>query len=75
MRVLRFQYNVVSKFFVKPTFSAEEGVGWWPQNKTVRNVVMWKGPFNAYNFCMTQFLLNPIFTRVKVKIKNRLNIY
>jgi len=32
----------------------------------------WKGPFNAYNFCMTFFLLNPIFTLVKVKIKNLL---
>jgi len=28
--------------------------------------------FNAYNFCMKHFLLNPIFTRVKVKIKNLL---
>jgi len=32
----------------------------------------WKGPFNTYNFCMTHFLLNPIFTRVKAKIKNLL---
>jgi len=32
----------------------------------------WKGPFNTYNLCMTHFLLNPIFTRVKVKIKKLL---
>jgi len=32
----------------------------------------WKGPVNTYNFCMRHFLLNPIFTRVKVKIKNLL---
>jgi len=27
---------------------------------------------NTHNFCMTHFLLNPIFTRVMVKIKNLL---
>jgi len=32
----------------------------------------WKGPFNTYNFRMTHFVLNPIFTRVKVKINNLL---
>jgi len=32
----------------------------------------WKGPFNTYNFFMTHFLLNPIFTRVNVKIKRNL---
>jgi len=32
----------------------------------------WKGPFNTYNFCTTHFLPNPIFTGVKVKIKNLL---
>jgi len=32
----------------------------------------WKGPFKTYYFCIKHFLLNPIFTGVKFKIKNLL---
>jgi len=73
--VILFHYNrILHSYPHYGVYHTNIPVGNKNKNKTMRNAVMWgivgKGPFKTYNFCMTHFLLNLIFTRVKVKIKN-----